>query len=187
MPWLHTACGHCEHCFGDCVAVSGIGGLGHMAVQYAKAMGFRVIAVDIADDKLALAKSLGAELTLNAATQDVVAEVQLHVRGAHGVLVTAVSRAAFAQAVGMLHKRGTMSLVGLPPGSLDLPIFDVVLNAKTVRGSIICTRPDLQEALQFAGERKVRSRYSTDKIDNINANFGAMKEGRIDGRVVLEM
>ncbi len=187
VPWLHTACGHCEHCFGDWVAVSGIGGLGPMAVQYAKAMGFHVIAVDIADDKLALAKSLGAELTLNAATQDVVAEVKRHVRGAHGVLVTAVSRAAFAQAVGMLHKRGTMSLVGLPPGSLDLPIFDVVLNARTVRGSIICTRPDLQEALQFAGERKVRSRYSTDKIDNINAIFGAMKEGRIDGRVVLEM
>ena len=252
VPWLHTACGHCEHCMGgwetlcdgqqmtgysvnggfadyvladpafvghlpagmefapaapvlcagvtvykglkvlDCkpgdwVAVSGIGGLGHMAVQYAKAMGFHVIAVDIADDKLALAKSLVAELTLNAATQDVVAEVQRHVRGAHGVLVTAVSRAAFAQAVGLLHKRGTMSLVGLPPGSFDLPIFDVVSNAKTVRGSVVGTRLDLQEALQFAGEGKVRSHYSTDKIDNINAIFGAMKKGRIDGRVVLEM
>ena len=187
VPWLHTACGHCEHCYGGWVAVSGIGGLGHMAVQYAKAMGFHVIAVNIAGDKLALAKSLGAELTPNAATQDVVAEVQRHVRGAHGVLVTAVSRAAFAQAVGMLHKRGTMSLVGLPPGSFDLPIFDVVSNAKTVRGSVVGTRLDLQEALQFAGEGKVRSHYSTDKIDNINAIFGAMKEGRIDGRVVLEM
>lgn len=252
VPWLHTACGHCEHCMGgwetlcdgqqmtgysvnggfaeyvladpafvghlpatlefapaapvlcagvtvykglkvlDCkpgdwVAISGIGGLGHMAVQYAKAMGFHVIAVDVADDKLALAKSLGAELTLNAATQDVVAEVQRHVRGAHGVLVTAVSRAAFAQAVGMLHKRGTMSLVGLPPGSFDLPIFDVVLNAKTVRGSIVGTRLDLQEALQFAGEGKVHSHFSTDKIENINAIFGAMRQGRIDGRVVLEM
>ncbi len=252
VPWLHTACGHCEHCMGgwetlcdsqqmtgytvnggyaeyvladpayvghlpaalefapaapvlcagltvykglkvlDCkpgdwVAISGIGGLGHMAVQYAKAMGFHVIAVDVADDKLALAKGLGAELTLNAATQDVVAEVQRHVRGAHGVLVTAVSRGAFAQAVGMLHKRGTMSLVGLPPGSFDLPIFDVVLNAKTVRGSIVGTRLDLQEALQFAAEGKVSSHYGTDRIDNINSIFAAMKQGRIEGRVVLEM
>lgn len=252
VPWLHTACGHCEHCMGgwetlcdhqqmtgytvnggyaeyvladpgyvghlpagldfapaapvlcagvtvykglkvlDCkpgdwVAISGIGGLGHMAVQYAKAMGFHVIAVDVAEDKLKLARDLGAELCLNAATQDPVAEVQKHLRGAHGVLVTAVSRGAFAQGLGMLHKRGTMSLVGLPPGSFDLPIFDVVLNAKTVRGSIVGTRLDLMEALQFAGEGKVRSHYSTDKLDNINNIFAAMKRGAIDGRVVLEL
>lgn len=252
VPWLHTACGHCEHCMGgwetlcdhqqmtgytvnggyaeyvladpgyvghlpagldfapaapvlcagvtvykglkvlDCkpgdwVAISGIGGLGHMAVQYAKAMGFHVIAVDVAEDKLKLARDLGAELCLNAATQDPVAEVQKHLRGAHGVLVTAVSRGAFAQGLGMLHKRGTMSLVGLPPGSFELPIFDVVLNAKTVRGSIVGTRLDLMEALQFAGEGKVRSHYSTDKLDNINHIFAAMKRGAIDGRVVLEL
>ncbi len=252
VPWLHTACGHCEHCMGgwetlcdhqqmtgytvnggyaeyvladpgyvghlpaaldfapaapvlcagvtvykglkvlDCkpgdwVAISGIGGLGHMAVQYAKAMGFHVIAVDVAEDKLKLARELGAELCLNAATQDPVAEVQKHLRGAHGVLVTAVSRGAFAQGLGMLHKRGTMSLVGLPPGSFELPIFDVVLNAKTVRGSIVGTRLDLMEALQFAGEGKVRSHYSTDKLDNINTIFGAMKRGAIDGRVVLQI
>lgn len=252
VPWLHTACGHCEHCMGgwetlcdsqqmtgytvnggyadyvladpayvgrlpdaldfapaapllcagvtvykglkvlDCkpgdwVAVSGVGGLGHMAVQYAKAMGLHVIAVDVADDKLALARQLGAELTLNAATQDVVAEVQRHIRGAHGVLVTAVSRAAFTQALGMLHKRGTMSLVGIPPGSFELPIFDVVLNAKTVRGSIVGTRLDLLEALQFGAEGKVASHYSTDKIENINTIFDAMRAGKIDGRVVLEM
>ena len=251
VPWLHTACGHCEHCMtgwetlcdaqqmtgytvnggyaeyvladpgyvghlpagldfapaapvlcagvtvykglkvldckpGDWVAISGIGGLGHMAVQYARAMGFHVIAVDVAEDKLALARRLGAELTLNAATQDAVAEVQRHVRGAHGVLVTAVSRSAFAQAVGMLHKRGTMALVGLPPGGFELPIFDIVLNAKTVRGSIVGTRMDLQEALQFAAEGKVASHYTTDRLDNINGIFGAMKAGQIDGRVVLE-
>ena len=252
VPWLHTACGHCEHCItgwetlcdnqqmtgytvnggyaeyvladpgyvgrlpdglafapaapvlcagvtvykglkvlerkpGDWVAISGIGGLGHMAVQYAKAMGFHVIAVDVADDKLALARRLGADMTINAATQDPVKEVQGAIKGAHGVLVTAVSRAAFAQALGMLHKRGTMALVGLPPGSFDLPIFDVVLNAKTVRGSIVGTRKDLEEALAFAGEGKVASHYSTDRIENINDIFATMKRGAIDGRIVLEM
>lgn len=150
-------------------------------------MGFHVIAVDVAEDKLALARELGAEVTLNASTQDPVAEVQRHVRGAHGVLVTAVSRQAFAQGVGMLHKRGTMSLVGLPPGGFELPIFDMVLNAKTVRGSIVGTRLDPMEALQFAGEGKVRSHYLTDRLDNINSVFDAMKQGRIEGRVVLEM
>jgi alcohol dehydrogenase, propanol-preferring len=123
---------------------------------------------------------------LNAAKQDVVAEVQRQLGGAHGVLVTAVSRSAFGQAVGMLHKRGTMSLVGLPPGAFELPIFDVVLNAKTIRGSIVGTRMDLQEALQFAGEGKVRAHYSTDRLERINHIFQEMKRGRIDGRVVLE-
>jgi len=172
---------------GDWVAVSGIGGLGHMAVQYAKAMGFQVIAIDVADDKLSLASRLGADMTINAATQDAVSQIQSSIRGAQGVLVTAASRAAFDQGIGMLHKRGTMSLVGLPPGTFDLPIFDVVLNAKTVRGSIVGTRKDLQESLAFAAAGKVTSHFSTDRLDNINEILGAMKAGRIDGRVVLQM
>lgn len=172
---------------GDWVAVSGIGGLGHMAVQYAKAMGFQVIAIDVADDKLILAAKLGADMTINAATQDAISMVQSSIRGAHGVLVTAASRAAFDQALGMLHKRGTMSLVGLPPGSFEVPIFDMVLNAKTVRGSIVGTRKDLEESLSFAGAGKVKSHFSTDRLDNINHIFGDMKVGHIDGRVVLQM
>ncbi len=172
---------------GDWVAISGIGGLGHMAVQYAKAMGFHVAAVDVADDKLALAKKLGAALCVNATHEDPVARLQKELKGAHGVLVTAVSRSAFEQGVGMLHKRGTMSLVGLPPGDFGLPIFDVVLNAKTVRGSIVGTRKDLEEALAFAAEGKVQATFTTDRIENINAVFGRMREGTIDGRVVLSM
>jgi propanol-preferring alcohol dehydrogenase len=252
VPWLHTACGHCEHCItgwetlcdsqqmtgytvdggyaeyvladpnyvgqlpanldfagaapllcagvtvykglkmtdtkpGDWVVISGIGGLGHMAVQYAKAMGLHVIAVDIADSKLALAKKLGADLTINAATSDPVAVVQKEIRGAHGVLVTAVSRPAFAQGLGMLHKRGTMSLVGLPPGDFDLPIFDVVLNAKTVRGSIVGTRKDLEECLAFAAEGKVKADITLDRLDNINEIFARLKAGHIDGRVVMKI
>lgn len=101
------------------------------------------------------------------------------------MLVTAVSRAAFAQALAMLRKRGTMALVGLPPGDFALPIFDVVLNAKTVRGSIVGTRMDLQEALAFAGEGKVAAHIHMDRLDNINGIFAKMKEGKIDGRIVV--
>jgi propanol-preferring alcohol dehydrogenase len=170
---------------GDTVVVSGIGGLGHLAVQYAKAMGLHVIGVDIADDKLQLAREMGADLAINAATQDAVAEVQRACGGADGVLVTAVSPKAFEQAVAMLGKRGTMSLVGLPPGTFPLSIFDTVLNRKTIRGSIVGTRLDLVEALQFAGEGKVACHYSTDKLEHINAIFERMRAGKIDGRVVL--
>lgn len=105
----------------DWVAISDIGALGHYAVQYAKAMGFHVIAVDIDDAELAVATRLGADMVINARVQDPSAELQRAIRGAHGVLMTAVARTAFAQALGVLHRRGTMSLVGLPPGDFALP------------------------------------------------------------------
>ncbi|MCV3272017.1 alcohol dehydrogenase AdhP [Roseobacter sinensis] len=171
---------------GQTVAIVGVGGLGHLAVQYAKAMGFHVIAVDISDEKLALAASLGADLTVNSATTDAAAELQKG-GGVEGVLVTAVSRDSFAQSVGMLGRGGTMSLVGLPPGAFDLPIFEVVLMRKTIRGSIVGTRNDLVEALEFAAEGKVASHYSTDRLDNINGIFDRMEQGQIEGRVVMEI
>jgi propanol-preferring alcohol dehydrogenase len=172
---------------GDTVVVSGIGGLGHLAVQYAKAMGLHVIAVDVAAGKLELARKMGADLVLDATTQDAVAEVHRACGGADGVLVTAVSPRAFEQAVAMLGRRGTMALVGLPPGTFPLSIFDTVLNRKTIRGSIVGTRLDLMEALAFAGEGKVRCHFSSEKLDQINAVFDQMRAGAIDGRVVLRL
>ena len=172
---------------GDTVVISGIGGLGHIAVQYAKAMGRKVIAVDIADEKLALAREMGADAAINAMAADPVKEVKALCGGAEGVLVTAVSRKAFAQALGMLGKRGTMSLVGLPPGSFELDIFDTVLTRKTIRGSIVGTRMDLAECLQFAGDGKVKVHYSVEPLDNINGIFARMRDNKIDGRVVLKV
>jgi propanol-preferring alcohol dehydrogenase len=172
---------------GQWVAISGVGGLGHMAVQYAKAMGLHVIAVDVAEDKLALARSLGADVTLNAAEVDPAVEAQKLVGGVHAALVTAVSTKAFAQAVGMLRRGGFMSLVGLPPGSFPLPIFEIVLKRITVRGSIVGTRNDLAEALAFAGEGKVASHFAWGEIDDINAIFDRMRRGEIEGRVVLRL
>ena len=98
---------------GDWVVISGVGGLGHMAVQYAKAMGFNVAAVDIDDDKLTLARKLGATVTVNAKTTDPVAYIQKEIDGAHGVLVTAVSPKAFEQALGMVRRGGTVSYTHL--------------------------------------------------------------------------
>ncbi len=171
---------------GDTVVISGIGGLGHLAVQYAKAMGRHVIAVDIADDKLRLARELGADATINARLSDPIKETQDAAGGADGVLVTAVSPSAVQQGIGMLRRGATMSLVGLPPGTFDLDIFDIVLNRKTIRGSIVGTRMDLAEALAFAAEGKVAVHYSTAKLDDVNDVFERMRAGAIDGRVVLE-
>jgi len=171
---------------GQTVAIAGIGGLGHMAVQYAKAMGLHVIAVDIAEDKLRLARDLGADQTINAAETDPVAAVAAG-GGAEGVVVTAVSPKSFSQGFGMLARGGTMTLVGLPPGDFPLPIFDTVLTGKTVRGSIVGTRNDLAESLAFAAEGKVAAHYSTESLDDVNAIFDRMRAGKIDGRIVMEI
>jgi propanol-preferring alcohol dehydrogenase len=173
---------------GEWVVISGIGGLGHMAVQYAKAMGMHVAAVDVHPEKLELAKSLGAEIALDARVTDVAAEMQKLVGGgAHGALVTAVSPKAFEQAFDMLRSRGTMSLVGLPPGKMSLSIFHTVLKRITVRGSIVGTRQDLDEALAFAGSGAVSVHFSWDKLESINDIFARMEEGKIDGRIVVKM
>jgi len=171
---------------GDWVAVSGIGGLGHMAVQYAQAMGLNVVAVDISEAKLRLARKLGASLTVNARETDPAAFVKKEIGGAQGVLVSAVSPKAFEQALGMVRRGGTVSLVGLPPGSFPLPIFDTVLNGITVRGSIVGTRLDLQEALDFAGAGKAKATVATEPLENINQVFDRMRAGDIDGRIVID-
>lgn len=171
---------------GQWVVISGIGGLGHMAVQYARAMGMKVVAVDIADEKLELAERLGASMTVNAREQDPVQAVQDALGGAHGALVTAVNRSAFAQAVGMIGRGGTVSLVGLPPGTFDLDIFDLVLAGKTVRGSIVGTRNDLQEALDFAAAGLAVPRRHPAALDDVNDVFEALRAGSVDGRYVIE-
>jgi propanol-preferring alcohol dehydrogenase len=172
---------------GEWVLISGVGGLGQVAIQYAKAMGLKVVALDIAEDKLKLARDSGAEHAVNALSADAVERVlQATGGGAHGILVTAVSTAAFAQALKMVRRKGTISLVGLPPGEFPTPIFDVVLKRITVRGSIVGTRRDLDEAIAFAAEGKVRAEITKAPLADINAIFERMKAGKIDGRVVLD-
>ncbi|PJG55913.1 alcohol dehydrogenase AdhP [Bradyrhizobium forestalis] len=172
---------------GEWAVISGVGGLGHVAIQYAKAMGLKVAAVDIAEDKLALARETGADLAVNALADGAVDKVlAASGGGAHGVLVTAVSTAAFAQALKMVRRKGTVSLVGLPPGEFPTPIFDVVLKRITVRGSIVGTRRDLDEAIAFAADGKVKAEVSKVPLAQINDVFDRMKAGKIDGRMVLD-
>ncbi|WP_181274814.1 alcohol dehydrogenase AdhP [Brevibacterium oceani] len=171
---------------GQWVVISGIGGLGHIAVQYAVAMGMRVVAVDVADDKLALAKKHGAEITVNAFAEDPAEIIQEKIGGSHGVLVTAVHPAAFGQAIGMTRRGGTIVFNGLPPGDFPAPIFDIVLKGLTIRGSIVGTRQDMVEALEFYAAGKIHPTFSKRPLEDINAIFDEMEHGKIDGRVVIE-
>lgn len=171
---------------GDWVVVSGIGGLGHMAVQYAIAMGLNVAAVDIDDEKLAFAKKLGAKVTVNAKNTDPAEYLQKEIGGAHGALVTAVSSKAFDQALGMLRRGGTLVCNGLPTGEFPVSIFDTVLNGITIRGSIVGTRLDLQESLDMAAAGKVKATVAAEPLENINDIFDRMRDGKIEGRIVID-
>ncbi|MBS1102289.1 alcohol dehydrogenase AdhP [Gluconobacter sp. Dm-62] len=251
VPWLYSACGHCEHCFagwetlcekqedtgysvngcfaeyvvadpnyvahlpstidplqaspvlcagltvykglkmtearaGQWVAISGVGGLGQMAVQYAVAMGMNVVAVDIDDEKLTTAKTLGAALTVNAKDTDPAKFIQQQIGGAHGALVTAVGRTAFSQAMGYARRGGTIVLNGLPPGDFPVSIFDMVMNGTTIRGSIVGTRLDMIEAMDFFARGKVKSVVTPGKLESINTIFDDLQNGRLEGRTVLD-
>ncbi|WP_395666520.1 alcohol dehydrogenase AdhP [Methylocella sp.] len=173
---------------GEWVAISGIGGLGHVGVQYAKAMGLHVAALDVSPDKLALARAAGADLAVDARDPDAAAQiVRATGGGAHGVLVTAVSPPAFAQALSLVRRNGTVSLVGLPPGDFPTPIFDVVLKRITIRGSIVGTRRDLDEAIAFAAEGKVRAEVATVPLEAVNDVFDRLRAGTVEGRMALDL
>ena len=172
---------------GEWIAISGAGGLGHLAIQYAKAMGLLVCAVDIDDGKLAHARRLGADLTVNAKAGDPVAALKKETAGgAHGVLITAPSLPAFKQGVGMTRKRGTCVLVGLPPGEFPVALFDVVVNCITIRGSFVGTRRDMAEALAFAAHGKVKADYELQPLSSINEVFDRLEHGLVPSRVVLD-
>jgi alcohol dehydrogenase, propanol-preferring len=173
---------------GEWIAIVGLGGLGHIAVQYAKAMGLNVVGLDVAEGKLAHARSLGADHTVNALDEDAVSQVTRLTRGgAHGVLVTAVSPPAFSQAIKLARRKGTVVLAGLPPGTFETPILEVVLKRLTIRGSIVGTRKDLADAIAFVANGKVKASVRAAKLEDVNRVFADLRAGNVEGRVVLDL
>jgi propanol-preferring alcohol dehydrogenase len=173
---------------GQWVAVVGIGGLGHIAVQYAVAMGMRVAAVDIDPKKLALAKKLGAEFLVNALEENPVSAIRKGIGGVHGAVVAAVATQAFEQSIGMLRAGGTVVFLGLPGGKADelrASIAQISGRELSVRGSSVGTRLDLEEAVAFALRGEVASKIETAPLSAANAVLNRMRRGKIVGRVVL--
>ena len=172
---------------GEWVAVSGCGGLGHLAIQYAKALGLKVCAVDIDDGKLEHATQVGADAVVNAKTEDAAEQVKKITNGgAHGVLITAPSLPAFEQGLAMTRKHGTCVLVGLPPGEFPTPLFDVVANCITIRGSFVGNRKDMAEALAFAAEGKVKADIELQPLASINETLERLENGKVPSRVVID-
>ena len=171
----------------ETVAIFGIGGLGHLALQYARIAGGFVIAVDVEDHKLTMAKELGADHVVNARTSDPVEAIQA-LGGADVAVALAANPASFDQAFRSLRRGGRLVCVALPAdnASLNLPIFDTVLNGKTVIGSIVGTRNDLADvfALHVAGRTKVIA--VEHKIDEVNQSIEDVLSGRVPARVVFQ-
>ena len=171
----------------DLVAVYGVGGLGHLAIQYAAIAGGRVVAVDLFDRKLELARELGAEYTVNAATEDPVAAIQ-RLGGADQAIALAVSPKAFEQAFRSLKRGGTLVCVGLPAeNEMRLPIFETVLGGITVIGSIVGTRTDLREVFELHEAGKTRVIYECIPLSQVNQAIADVEAGEVDARVVLTL
>jgi propanol-preferring alcohol dehydrogenase len=170
----------------DLVAVFGVGGLGHLAIQYAAIAGGRVVAVDIHDEKLELARSLGAEFTVNAAKEDPVEAIRA-LGGADQAIALAVSPRAFEQAYGSLRRGGTLVFVALPADNeVTLPIFETVLNGITIVGSIVGTRKELREVFELHAAGRTRVIRETRPLDDVNEAIADLDAGRVAARIVFE-
>ena len=253
VPWLHTACGHCEHCVAgwetlclaqsntgysvdgchgeyviaeadyvvdvpdgidpleaapltcagvttykavkvsgarssDVVAVYGVGGLGHLAVQYSKIAGATVVAVDVTEDKLLLAKALGADATVNARTTDPAAAIQDEFGGADVVITTAAAAEPLRAAFASLRRGGRLVLVGLPADNeLRLPVFETVLGGISVIGSIVGTRRDLAEVFELHAAGRTRVVFETRRLDEVNEAMAEVLSGSVDARLVFDL
>jgi propanol-preferring alcohol dehydrogenase len=171
---------------GQRVAIFGVGGLGHLAIQIGVNMGLEVSAVDVSDDKLALAKSLGATNTFNAATTNVVKEMRR--RGsAHIVLVTSGSKAAYDTAFYCVRPTGTLLAVGLPANEISFPAIIMAAGEVNIKASAVGTREDLRETLAMAAAGKLRCQVATRPLSEANTVLEEMRAGKISGRVVLTM
>lgn len=172
---------------GQWIVISGLGGLGNLALQYAKKVfNAKVIAVDINDSQLEFAKQYGADITLNPKNEKVSEYIQEHLDGAHAAVVTAVAKSAFNDAVNAVRAGGTVVAVGLPTESMDLSIPRLVLDGIRVVGSLVGTRQDLKEAFQFGAEGLVVPKTQTRPMEDIQDIFTEMEEGKINGRMVID-
>lgn len=170
----------------DLVAISGIGGLGHLALQYAKIAGGTVAAIDITDEKLQLAKELGADYVIDARSEDPAAALQA-LGGADVAIGLAVDSKSFATAYAGLRRGGRLVLVALPAaGTLSIPVFDTVLNGTSVVGSIVGTRADLADVLALHALGRTKVIYEVRDLGSVNASIDDVLHGRAKARIVLQ-
>jgi propanol-preferring alcohol dehydrogenase len=181
---VYRALKHAKIQPGQRLAVFGIGGLGHLAVQIGLGLGAIVTAIDVSEEKLAHAKSLGASATMNAATVNVVKELR-RAGGAHTALVTSASKKAYDTAFPCVRPTGLLLVVGLPSESLCFPPILMAATEVRIQASSVGTREDLQEVLALAAAGKVHCQTTTRPLDQINEVLEELRNGQVSGRIVL--
>jgi alcohol dehydrogenase, propanol-preferring len=171
----------------DVVAIFGVGGLGHLALQYARIAGATVVAVDVTEDKLALAKELGADHIVNASVESPV-DALAELGGADVAIVTAADAGPLRQAFDSLRRKGRLVLVGLPAhNEFALPVFQTVLNGIQVIGSIVGTRLDLAEVFELHAAGRTRVVFETRQLEDVNEAFAEVLRGAVPARLVFDL
>jgi len=181
---VYRALQHAGSLFGQRLAVFGIGGLGHLAVQLGKSFGAEVIAIDVSDAKLELAKSMGASHVLNAAATNVIKQLRSR-GGAHVCLVTSGAKAAYDTAFSCLRPTGTLLVVGLPAENICFPPVLMAAGEITIRASAVGTRRDLKEVLALAAAGKLHCQVESRPLSQVNQVLDELRHGKATGRIVL--
>lgn len=169
---------------GQRLAVFGIGGLGHLAVQFGKALGAEIFAVDISEEKLALARTLGAFATINAATGNVVKELRNR-GGVHVSLVTSAARASYDMAFYCVRPTGILLVVGLPADPICFPPILMAAAEIRIHASTVGTRQDTREVLAMAAAGSVRCQVTARPLAEANEALDELRRGQVSGRLVL--
>jgi len=169
---------------GQRLAVFGIGGLGHLAVQIGRELGAEIAAIDVAEEKLELAKSLGAAHGLNCASKNVVKEIRAK-GGAHVALVTSAAKTAYDTAFSCLRPTGTLLVVGLPSENISFPPILMAAREVHIQASSVGTRQDLHEVMALAGKGKIRCQVALRPLAEANEVLERLRRGNVTGRIAL--
>jgi len=169
---------------GQRLAVFGIGGLGHLGVQFGQALGAEVVAIDISEEKLALARSLGSSATINASTDNVIKALRNR-GGVHVALVTSAARASYETAFHCVRPTGTLMVVGLPADPICFPAILMAAGEIRIQASTVGTREDLREVLAMAAAGHVRCQVAARPLAEVNEALDQLRRGQVSGRLVL--
>jgi alcohol dehydrogenase, propanol-preferring len=181
---VYRALRHAKIQPGQRLAVFGVGGLGHLAVQIGVGLGAQVTAIDVSDEKLAHARSLGATATLNASTANVAKELR-GAGGAHAAIVTSAAKSAYDTAFRCVRPSGTMLVVGLPAESICFPPIAMAALEVHIKASSVGTRQDLREVLAMAAAGKIGCQVAARPLEEANEVMAELRSGTVSGRIVL--
>ncbi len=171
---------------GDLVAVQGIGGLGHLAVQYAAKMGFKTVAISTSDDKEKLAKDLGAHHFINAKKQNAVEELQ-KLGGARVIIATAPNTEIIGEIAGGLGLEGNLLVLAATGETFEVSPFTLIMGRKQVSGWPSGTAKDSEDTLNFSAMTGTKPMIETYSLDDVNEAYGQMINNKARFRVVLKM